>query len=111
MRLGGFGNVHRADFHHYTAGGVVVEAVCWRSAALQLRRPRRDVVPSAQVIVHEVHGMLRGLKKADVKHSGISLLWSHALVVHQSPVGLPALLVKQETEESAAMPGALHPSQ
>jgi hypothetical protein len=26
MRLGGFGNVHRADFHHYTAGGVVVEA-------------------------------------------------------------------------------------
>jgi hypothetical protein len=27
--------------------------------------------------------MLRGLKKADVKHAGVSLLWSYALVVHQ----------------------------
>jgi hypothetical protein len=36
--------------------------------------------------------MLRGLKKADVKHSRISLLWSHSLVVHQcqqKALGIP----------------------
>ena len=27
MRLGGLGNVHRADFHRYTARGVIVEAI------------------------------------------------------------------------------------
>jgi hypothetical protein len=47
--LGGFGNVHCADFDHYTAGGVIAETVCWRSATLQLRRLRRQVVPSAQI--------------------------------------------------------------
>jgi hypothetical protein len=35
--------------------------------------------PIVQVIVHGVRGMLRGLKKADVKHSGVFLLWRHAL--------------------------------
>ena len=36
--------------------------------------------------------MLRGLKKADVKHAGVSLLWSYALVVHQcqqKTLGIP----------------------
>jgi hypothetical protein len=67
MRLGAFGNVHRADFHHYATRGVIVEAIGRRSAALQLRRFRRHVVSIAKVIVHAVHSALRGLKKADVK--------------------------------------------
>jgi hypothetical protein len=71
---------------------LLAPAVCFRSATLHLRRLRRHVVPSAQVLVHEVHSMLRGLKKADVKQSRISLLWSHSLVVHQcqqKALGIP----------------------
>ena len=44
---------------------------------------RLNVVPSAQVFVHEVHSVPGGLKKANVKQSRISLLWCHELVIHQ----------------------------
>jgi hypothetical protein len=92
MWLGRFDNVHCANFHHYAAGGVVVKAIRWRSAALQLRGLGSHVISSAQALVHIVHGILRRLKKADMKHSGISPLRSHALVVHQcqqKAIGIP----------------------
>jgi hypothetical protein len=53
MRLGGLGNVHRADFHRYTTRDVIVEAIVCQPAALQLPRFRRHIISNAQVIVDQ----------------------------------------------------------